>query len=274
MDKQEARVLFEAADRLYKSGRYEEALQHLSELRHEFSDDFNVLYPILLCHEKLGRLDEARFMCNDMIEHFGGAKHRIKLCAVYQRLLDQAPEPKPDRNVLPGDPSLRDKPYVIEVDGSGLIEFGGRWIPLKSILIGVGILAALFAFIILIPLVLPKNEEGVVVGAKGIILVTSLLLQYVVNCVVFYIALWTTNKLLHEDFVLDLIDVCIFAPIFGIMAGIPIIGWGVGYFILADRYDMSLWELVSFVVVFLILNMAFVYLLLPSIFGPTVFNFL
>jgi hypothetical protein len=274
MDKQEARVLFDAADRLYKSGRYEEALQQLLDLRHEFSDDFNVLYPILLCYEKLGRMKEARFMCNDMIEHFGGAKHRIKLCKVYERLLKQAPDPKPDRDPLSGRAIIKDKPQVIEVDGSGLIELWGRWIPWKSILIGVGVLGAMFAFIVLLPLVLPKDEEGVVVGAKGIIVVTSLLVQYVLNCVVFYIALWTTNKLLHEDVMLDVIDVCIFAPIFGFLVSIPILGWAIAWYVVAERYEMGLIDFVSFVLVLIVVNVAFIYMVLPSIFGPAVFNFL
>ena len=223
MDKKEARVVFEEADRLYKSECYIEALQHLAELKHEFPDDFNVLYPMLLCREKLGRINEARDMCNDMMERYGSAKQRIKLCKVYARLMKEKVAPLANTGAALGNEYIKDAPYVIEVDPSGLIEFRGRWLPWKNILFGVAAVLALFAFIVVLPFMLPKDEEGVVEGANIILLVMGLLLQYVLNCVVFYIALWATNKLLHEDILLDIIDVCIFAPIFGILAGIPII---------------------------------------------------
>lgn len=270
MDKTEARVLFDEADRLYKSGSYIEALQHLSELRQEFPNHFNVLYPLLLCREKLGRIDEACGLCNEMMAQFTTTKHRDKLGKVYARLMTQKTAPPADTETLPGNEYIKDEPYRVEIDGDGLIEFRGRWLPWKNILFGAAVVLGLFVFIAVLPFMLPKDEEGVVQGASIIILVGGLLFQYVLNCVVFYVALWATNKLLHEDLVLDIIDVCIFAPIFGILAGIPIIGWGIGYFILADRYDMGLWDLLAFIAVFMMVNIGFAYLLLPMLFGPAV----
>jgi len=274
MDKQEARVLFEEADRLYKSGNYIEALQHLSELRHEFPDDFNVLYPILLCREKLGRIEEAREMCNSMMERYTSAKPRTKLCNVYARLMDQQTAPQQNKEITPGNDFIKDEPYVVEAGGSELIELWGHWVPWKNILLGLIIAVCMIGFFVALPLLLPKDEEGVAVGANIVVLIMSLLLQYVLNCFTFYVGLWATNKLLHEDVVLDIIDVCIFGPIFGILASIPFFGWIFAYFILASRYEMGLLDLLFFIAVFLILNIAFVYLILPAIFGPAVFNFL
>lgn len=274
MDKQEARVLFQEADRLYRSENYIEALQHLSELENEFSDDFNVLYPMLLCREKLGRLKEAREQCNRMMDRYNNAKHRTKLCQVYARLLDQETSPQTNKKQMPGNEFIKDEPYIVEIDGSGMIEFHGRWIPWKSYLLsflgGLGI----FTFILVLPFLLPKDEEGVAVGANIIVMIIGLFLQYSLNCIGLYIALWTTNKLLHDDILLDVIDVCLFTPIFALLSFIPLFGWIIAYYTLANRYDMGIWDFLTFLVVFTILNIAFVTLILPALFGAAIFNFL
>lgn len=274
MDKQEARVLFEEADRLYKSGNYIEALQHLSELRHEFHDNFNVLFPILLCREKLGRIEEARDLCNRMMDQYGNAKQRTKLCKVYARLLNNETTTPPNENLLKDAAYIKDEPYVIEVGSSDLVELWGHWVPWKNILLGAIIALVVTGFCIALPLLLPKDDDGVVAGATIIVTIMSLLLQYALNCFTFYVALWANNKLLHDDVMLDIIDACIFGPIFGILSGIPLLGWIIAWFVLASRYEMGLLDLLFFVAVFMILNIAFVYMILPALFGPTIFTFL
>jgi len=209
-------------------------------------------------------------MCNDMMERYGSAKQRTKLCKVYARLMNQKVAPPSTSEKLPGNEFVKDEPYVVEIDPSGLIEFGGRWLPWKNILFGAVVVVSVLVFIVVLPFMLPKDEEGVVEGANIILRVMRLLLQYMLSCVVFYVSLWTSNKLLHGDTLLDTIDACIFAPIFGILACIPIIGWGIAYFVLAERYDMSLWDMLTFTVVFIMVNIAIVFLLLPTVFGQAI----
>ena len=67
MDARTAKQLFGEADRLFRQGQYEQALNALNQLNREFANQKNILYPAALCLEKLGRIEEAKVLCHQII---------------------------------------------------------------------------------------------------------------------------------------------------------------------------------------------------------------
>ena len=70
MEKGEAEFYFHEADRLFKEEHFLEALQYLAALDNEFPGNFNILFPIVLCCERLGRIDEAYEHSSRLFEQF------------------------------------------------------------------------------------------------------------------------------------------------------------------------------------------------------------
>jgi hypothetical protein len=66
-----AAAKFKEADSLFRSGRYQEAMQVLVELDRSFPHTKNILFPMALCLEKLGCPGEAEQMCDRLIAQFG-----------------------------------------------------------------------------------------------------------------------------------------------------------------------------------------------------------
>ncbi|HPO13066.1 MAG TPA: tetratricopeptide repeat protein [Candidatus Hydrogenedentes bacterium] len=82
MDAKTAEQYFHQADGLYQSGKYAEALELLNVLNKEFPNTKNVMYAAALCLEKLGNIEEAKFVCNSLIRQFDCGKARELLAAL------------------------------------------------------------------------------------------------------------------------------------------------------------------------------------------------
>ncbi len=74
------------AEILYKHGNYLEALQHLAKANSAFPETFDILWLMLLCREKLGRLDEAYELCTHMRDQFPEGYEQERLRPVYNHL--------------------------------------------------------------------------------------------------------------------------------------------------------------------------------------------
>ncbi len=61
---------FKQADELYCAGRYQEAMEVLSDLNRRYPNTKNILYPLALCLEKLQRTDEAVLICDQLTALF------------------------------------------------------------------------------------------------------------------------------------------------------------------------------------------------------------
>lgn len=61
---------FEEADRLFRSGQYAHALVHLERLNACYPNTKNVLFPMAMCMERLGRPEEALPICSTLIQQF------------------------------------------------------------------------------------------------------------------------------------------------------------------------------------------------------------
>lgn len=70
MDKYEGQQRFREADRLFLAGEYQGALRELEALNGAYPHTKNILYPMALCLERLGRGPEAVPLCQQLIAEF------------------------------------------------------------------------------------------------------------------------------------------------------------------------------------------------------------
>ncbi|MDX9974457.1 MAG: tetratricopeptide repeat protein [FCB group bacterium] len=96
MKASEAQRLFEESKRLFSEGRFGEALVILIQLDAEHPNDRHLLYPLALCMAKAGRTEEARNLCNRLIQEFNDPK-----AAELRRQLTPPP-PAPPGSGIPG----------------------------------------------------------------------------------------------------------------------------------------------------------------------------
>lgn len=79
VDGQESREKFKKADQLFREGNFREALALLDELNAAHPDTRNILTPMALCLERLGRGDEALPLCERLVRQFADARARALL---------------------------------------------------------------------------------------------------------------------------------------------------------------------------------------------------
>lgn len=293
MNDQEAQFLFAEADRLFREEQFLEALQHLAELDRAFPDTFNIRFPMTLCCEKSGRIDEAYERCARMLEQFTGERHQAKVQDLFGRICRRkAQESRVGMNASlpPGHDIIDDPPVHVPIDMSRTAVVGGFIVPWRNILIGVVILAAFLALITLLPQYIDQSlgEQGpgqaadTVITAYGdasapakqdtgqtlVLLLLIMLARFSFTCIVTYLILWSMNKLPHEDLLRDTIDVAIAMAIFGLISTFfPRIGFFVAIYFIARHYELSFFEAIIFLLLQLVLHLFFLYMVFPLIFG-------
>lgn len=279
MEKGEAEFYFHEADRLFKEGHFLEALQHLAALDSEFPDTFNILFPMALCCEQLGRVDEAYERCARMFEQFPEEKHQGKLRELFQRVCRRqqaamgtgAQIPAP----FPAHEFIEDPPQHTELNRTGTMALGNWTIPWLGILVGGFILVAFFVLLaVLIPIIRGWEAEE---NPNALYLGTALIFiaQFMLSCFIAYAVLWVMNKLIHEELLRDIIDVCIAMVIFTLISSfLPVIGFFVGMYYFAKHYGMGFSEAIIFLLLQSAFNMLFLYMMLPLVFGESALHLL
>jgi hypothetical protein len=94
MDALEATQKFKDADTLFKQGEYVEALIVLNQLNREYPNMKNVLYPMALCFDRLGRPGDVRRLCERLILDFDDPRAKALLDSFET---PPGPEPTPAR---------------------------------------------------------------------------------------------------------------------------------------------------------------------------------
>lgn len=274
MEKGEAEFYFHEADRLFKEGHYLEALQHLSALDTAFPGTFNILFPMTLCCEQLGRTDEAYERCARMFERFTSEKELEKLRGLFGRVCRQQQAGKgiggQTLAPFPAHEFIEVPVQHTELNRTGTIALGNWDIPWLSILIG---LAVLVVFFILLGVLAPLIRQGQTAqnpqafyGGIGLIVLANFML----TCIIAYAVLWVMNKLIHEELLRDVIDVCISMVIFYLISTfLPFFGFFVAMYYLARHYEMGFGEALIFLLLQTAFNMLFLYMMLPLVFGET-----
>lgn len=78
-DGKESREKFKRADELFREERFAEALSLLIELDACHPNTRNILVPMALCLDRLGREDEALFLCERLVRQFADTRARALL---------------------------------------------------------------------------------------------------------------------------------------------------------------------------------------------------
>lgn len=75
-DGNESREKFKRADQLFREEKFGEALSLLNELDTAHPNTRNILVPMVLCMERLGREDEALPLCEQLVRQFADTRAR------------------------------------------------------------------------------------------------------------------------------------------------------------------------------------------------------
>lgn len=270
MEKAEAQYHFHEANRLYQEGHCLEALQYLADLNRAYPHTFNILFPMLLCRHKLGRIQEAYAQCAEMLEQFPEDKHQQRLRPLFGDICrDKARLAHEIGGSFPaaGGGIINDPPQVTVLDKSDLIVVGNMEIPWKKILFYVAVIGVFILLLALVPLIISQAKTGEHIGLKILAVVLILSVQFAMTCLVTYTALWALSKLIHEEMLRDFIDIAISMVIFSLLCFIPFIGIFLGWYYLAQHYDMSFGEVLIFLLLQIVFQVLFLFGILPMVLG-------
>ena len=262
MDAGESRQKFKEADRLFREGRYESALDILRALDHVHANTKNILYPAALCLEKLGRGHEALPLCERLIARFQDPR-AVELKA---RILDARAGGEMPATALAdlgstGAAALLDLEPARSVPAYAPVEPESDW--KRYALIGVGV-AALLAILIIPPLMYeapPEPPPGAVeqaaraatpesfVRAIGLGLILAIVgASYAGSVAGGYLALFLMNQLPSQQVIDNLFSVAFIMVLVTLASFVPIVGFIAGLVIISKVYDLGCGGLLIFVI--------------------------
>lgn len=277
MKKNEAHHHFGEADRLFREGNYLEALQYLADLNRAFPNTFNIMFPMLLCREKLGRTPEAKEQCCLMLEQFPEQKYQERLQSVSDRLEGRRPhaafaqqEVSPPRR----HEFLDDPPEYTPINRSDTLFIGNLELPWRTIVIYAALIAVVLFLLISVPVAVGSIAEDVTGVYRALGVIVMLIAQFSLSCLVAYTIVAIMNKLNHQEIVKDILDVAVAMLIFSVLCLIPFVGWIIAYFKLAQHFEMSFSEVVVFMLLQAVFHIAFLYFILPLVVGDAAYQIL
>lgn len=265
MERKQSRRTFRVAQQCYRAGDYQQSLEYLSRLKGEFPENFNILYPILLCHEKLGNREEACELCEKMLKKYFGVKERAKLFRVYSRLSPSLLDRGDRSSGTQGTGQIPDQNHI-SLNASGIIQIGGYWFAWKRNLLALFIIGCVTAGLVVLPIILNDMTPKRTLNNEGIFLLLIVLHFYLWNCIASYAALWASNNLVHEDLLRNILDAFFFVPaILLVFSDFFWFRWT--DFSITDQYSMSFKEATGFFLTIILFNAAYFYFFMGSEMG-------
>jgi hypothetical protein len=260
MDNQAAQEHFKRADELYNAKKYSEALAVLDALNESFPKTKNIVFPRARCLFKLGRLKEARILCDWLIAEFNYDKAQNLLRRIERVEMGLGDlgagmdplQPIPDLN----EQAIPEMPPGEENEE----EPDTRRKILMGVAIGFGVL--IIIGLIAMPIINPPPEPVVTkeasteatTEADALAIVMEFLVRtviaiiiLVISCIVtLYSTLVILRKLPGGGFLPDLITVSLIAAAVGIIVCITMITDGV-LFIVSWEAHILLGRIVRFI---------------------------
>ncbi len=141
--------------------------------------------------------------------------------------------------------------------------------PWKTIIVSVALVAGLLLLLATVPVALNQlkvDEDGAVHPLNILLL---MIVQFAFSCAVAYVALLVMGHLHHDDVLWNALDVCVAMLIFTALCFIPLVGWIIAYYKLSQHYEMTLTDVIVFVLLQVVFHLLFLYMLLPVIFGES-----
>lgn len=238
------------AGQLYRQGDAQGALRLLEQLNQAFPDTQNILLPMALCMEKLGRFEQALALCEGLIACFHDDRAMILKARILttpgaedQQQRMPAPPPWPDSPMLkggtyPGIPSLS-------------LAAGAAWKTLAVFSLAAG--TFLFPFLITTyaqdsfttPGVLPTLYPGRLLGLYALAIFLTLYLP---------LALWLyqCGAWTYRSAAVNLFDIALLL----VFSMIPVFGWGITPVIWVKRYRQTPLQAAGMLVILLGVHLA------------------
>jgi tetratricopeptide (TPR) repeat protein len=120
----EAEQQFAESKRLYAEGQYDKALAILARLDSEHPNEKHLLYPLALCYARLGRVNEAKLICDRLVTEFRDPKGAQLLALLGAKPSPAAPVAPPPA-VAPATPMASAAPMAgLGIPGLQPIDLG------------------------------------------------------------------------------------------------------------------------------------------------------
>jgi hypothetical protein len=273
MDASHGTERFRQADALFQAGNHAQALAVLIELNREWPGQPNVLLPMALCMERLGRPAAALHVARMVLEKGEHPRARQLLNHLLANTPTQAPVPPvpdPQADLLrvpdlfgPPPPRATPKPAP------------APWTDWRVVVAVAGVL--LLLAVLVAPLFsnpAPPVGDAVAIGGAGSVgetgpalaaggatlgwglLLAGLGINVLLGALVLYMALSLMGKLLHDEVAQNLTDVLLVSLVTTLLAFIPLVGWIIALWYLARHYDLSLVELIGLVLLMIVVAVA------------------
>jgi len=284
MDQAHAQA-FKEADRLFREGRFGEALSLLQRINQAYPNEKNVLYPMALCCAQLGNNGEAVRICNHLLNAFQDPRARQLIGQLSSaRTMQAASAPQfsaDDGTAVTGvlDDILGPPPGVRPGAANRQSDFD--W---KPYLIG-GVMVAAVVVFLCIPLLTgsgysvgdtlnggvtnqlsspPDTADGMS-GAQGtsepnpestaILVIFLFVFGFVLQTALLYVVMSIQKYHLHDEFWPNLRVAALTSLLIQIVGLVPYVGWLFGFVVLKQAYGLTILQtilvyIVNFVIVF------------------------
>lgn len=251
MDASQGTDQFRHADALFRAGRFDEALALLVQLNQAWPGQTNIMLPMALCLEKLGRPAEALNVARHILANGEHPRARQLVNHLLANTPTQPPAiPTGEPDYLRASDILDDyaSPRRAPVPQSSF-SLDGRVI---AIVVGVLVVIGLLALPMMMGAdggnVAPPDPSGAVAATEpgwtaAIIIFAALFFG---GIGVAYAALSLMGKLLHNEPVPDLVDITIVSIIAMLVSIIPFVGWIIALVYIAKHYELSFVELLLY----------------------------
>ncbi len=272
MDRSDAKVKFQDADRLFQSQQFTAALAILEELNRAFPDERHILYPMARALTGLKRYGEARELARRLATEFNYLPAQDLIDRIDR--LQAANEPDIETPVLPSgmddivlSPAsfgAKKSPPPLETQQQGVDTWQPYVLWIALVLVGfVGLVAVTLTlgrpmidwFVDYFRNVEQYSENpdlapALPVVAYAYIWVANFLYGLIIGSLCGYFSLRVIGALRFGDFGPDMKDVALYAVICNLLAIIPVLGWIAALVILKRHYELTFGKLVGVVLLY------------------------
>ncbi len=264
--------VFAEADRLFRQGSYVESKALLLQLNQQFPNQKNILYPLALCHAKLGGAEQAIEICWQLESLFQDPRasllrqelsDAVQLAPLAEEVQTNLSTSLADLVQAPTAPAQTTKNTDLAFEWKRIV-FGGLLLAMVGAIL----------FVLFLPLISsyqPETPESVTVTTTSTTMeltpvgrmIVEALIGFVLNVIALYIGLAVMDKHTHADFRSNLRDTAIVSALLAITGMIPILGFILYFVILMKSYDLEIWEVILLALVCMVLSLTIGFLFLP-----------
>lgn len=264
MTSDQSSALFREASQYFQNNQFNEALQRLNQLNKAFPGNQKILYPLAQCMANTNRPDDARKICNFLIQQFDdpNAKQLLEkidapedpLAALGLGNFDLGLDPVPSHAANANQPPLQRAtafeesiPYLIWV-AIALVAY------IQYILVSKGFDVQAFTLDINDAIenqTLSISDFSPIFGLG----ISSLIYNYIFAIFISYFALKTFSALPNDDFMDDMKDAALYTFFCFLLFFIPVFGWIAIPVIISKHYELEFGKTILVVIVWIVYDL-------------------